>query len=175
MLFRSIDALSDGRAKRLLVARACLHAPEVLVLDDPFGSLAPADRRDLERLIGDATVLGRTVVAAIDDAVVPDCFSHLAVLHEGRLACEGPAVPEAFAPGRRWSHRIRCRGRAAAAVGILEPLVEETRLVDADTLDCTTGPDGVPFSKLIEAVVRSGIEVDAAGHHPHWTVQLVGG
>jgi ABC-2 type transport system ATP-binding protein len=168
-----VDGLSDGQAKRLLVARAVLHDPEVLVLDDPFGSLAPADRRDIERLIGDATVLGRTVVAAIDDCVVPDCFSHLAVLAEGRLVAEGPAVPGAFSAGRTWSHRITCPGRAVDAAGILQPLAEEVLLIDADTLDCRTDPSGIPFPKLIEALVRSGIPVESAGYHPPWTAQLV--
>jgi len=35
--------------------------------------------------VADAHLMGRTVLAAVDDGDVPACFTHLAVLREGRL------------------------------------------------------------------------------------------
>lgn len=168
-----IDRLSAGAAKRLLIARALLHDPEVLLLDDPFSSLDPRDRRHTEQLIGDAVLMGRTVVAAIDDAHVPDCFTHLALLADGRLASHGPASPEAFAEGRTWRYRFVCRGQADQAADVLRPLATEVGIVDTDTVDCHIDPARPGAARLIELLVRSGVAVESAVHSPYWAAQLI--
>jgi len=168
-----VDALPAGHAKRLLVARAILHDPEVLLLDDPFGGLDPAERRDVERLVGDAHLMGRTVLAAVDDAVLPSCFTHLAVLAEGRLVASGPHDPAVFAAGRGWTCTLTCRGSADAAVRVAGPLVETARAVDADTVTLTLDPARGELADVVAAVVRAGLRVDAAGFDPPWTAQLV--
>ncbi len=168
-----LDTLADGEAKRLLVARALIHDPAVLLLDDPFGGLDPAGRRDIERLVADAHLMGRTVLAAIDDAGVPACFTHLAVMAEGRLVASGPADPAAF-PGRTWTRRIECPGRAADAVRLIGPLVEEAAAVDESQLTCRHDPARGAFADVIIALVRAGMPVEAAAFDPPWPAQLVG-
>jgi ABC-2 type transport system ATP-binding protein len=169
-----IDTLSDGHGRRLVLARALLHGPRVLVLDDPFAGLDPTERTEVERLIGDATIMGRTVLAAIDDCRVPACFSRIVVLDEGRLAAWGPADP-GHHEGRvgPWRHRITCPGRAEAAAAVLAPLAGAVQAVDEHVVECVADPARLPFPELVAAVVRAGIAVEAAGHHPHWAAQLV--
>lgn len=173
----SIDRLSAGQAKLLLIGRALVHAPDVLILDDPFGSLDPCQRQAIERLIGDLQIGGRTVVAAIDDARVPDCFTHLAVLSEGRLVAQGPATFAAFARSRAWRYRLHCNGQAEAAASLVGQMTKHREVCDANTLDCTLicGKESSrpPIAEIIEALVRAGIAVEEAGLHPHWTEQLV--
>ena len=108
----------------LLVARALVHDPQVLLLDDPFAGLDPAERRDAARLVADAHLMGRTVLAAIGDADVPGCFTHVAVMREGRVVTAGPADPAAF-PGRTWTHRVVVAGRATAAAHALAGMVSD--------------------------------------------------
>ena len=168
-----VDALSAGEAKRLLLARAVIHEPAVLLLDDPFAGLDPAGRRDAERLVADAHLLGRTVLAAVDDADVPACFTHVAVLAEGRLVATGPADPAAF-PGRTWTRRIACPGRAAEAVRAIGPLVVESAALDDDTLTCRHDPTRGPFADVLAVLTRAGLPVEAAGFDPPWPAQLVG-
>lgn len=168
-----LDALDAGRAKRLLVARALLHAPDVLLLDDPFSGLDPGDRRWLERLIDDLRLAGRTIVAAIDDACVPDCFSELAVLAEGRLVAHGPADLTAFSAGRPWRFRITFASRAESAAAALARLVDRVEAVDGRTLECVLRPSGPPAEDVVAAVVHAGFPVTAAGIHPWWTTQLI--
>jgi ABC-2 type transport system ATP-binding protein len=176
-----IDSLPAGQAKLLLIGRALLHAPDLLVLDDPFGSLDPRQRQSVERLISDLQLGGRTVVAAIDDARVPDCFTHLAVLSEGRLVERGPATFAAFAGGRAWRYRLHCNGQAESAADAVGRLVHRVEALDATILDCMlefppATPTGSPpraLSEIVAALVRAGITVEAASLHPHWTEQLV--
>ena len=168
-----VDALAAGEAKRLLLARALMHEPAVLLLDDPFAGLDPAGRRDAERLVADAHLLGRTVLAAVDDADVPACFTHVAVLAEGRLVAAGPADPAAF-PGRSWTRRIACPGRAAEAVRAIGPFVVEAVALDDDVLTCRHDPARGPFADVLAALVRAGVPVKAATFDPPWPAQLVG-
>jgi ABC-2 type transport system ATP-binding protein len=172
-----IDGLPDGQAKLLLVGRALLHAPDVLVLDDPFGNLDPAQRLAVERLISDMQIGGRCVVAAIDDAHVPDCFTHLAVLAEGRIVEQRPATFAAFAGGRPWRYRLRCPGRAETAAIVVGRLAERVEASDADTLDCTLSAgrqaSSPAIAAVIETLVQAGISLEDVRLHPDWTAQLL--
>ena len=147
------------------------------MLDDPFGNLDPRQRHSIERLIGDMQIGGRTVIAAVDDARVPDCFTHQAVLSEGRLVARGPTAFAAFSAGRSWRYRLHCRGQAEAAATIVGRLTDHAEAGDANTLDCTLACEKEssqpPIAEIIETLVRSGIAVEAASLHPHWTAQLL--
>jgi len=169
-----IDTLPDASGRRLLLARALLHDPEVLLLDDPFTALDPSDRAMVEEIVGDAHLMGRTVLAAIDDAAVPACFTHLAVLDAGRVAASGPADLATFAAGRRFTFRLTCPGRANDAAQAMRPLAADARAVDFDQAEATIDPLRVPGSRLVAAAVTAGIPVAAAGFHPTWTAQLLG-
>lgn len=168
-----IDTLPVGAAKRLLLARAALHEPQVLLLDDPLGSLDPMERRDIERLIGDLHLMGRTVLAAIDDAVVPACFTHVAVLDEGRLVACGPAEPAAFAAGRRWRYAVVCRAAAERAAPVVDRLAGACRIDEPDRVTFELGPGGVSLGEVVSALEQAGVTVEGAGFDPPWTAQLV--
>ena len=173
----AVDGLSDGTAKLLLIARALLHDPDVLVLDDPFSGLDPHGRERIERLVADAHLAGRAVVAAIDDARVPDSFTHVAVLREGRFVHQGPAVFAAEAGSRAWRHRFHCPRRAERAAAVLEPIAESVHAIDADTVDCRLrypGSDAGPApAGALAALAAAGIAVTGFGLDPPWTVQLL--
>jgi len=168
-----IDTLDAGHGKRLLVARALVHDPQVLLLDDPFAGLDPAGRRDVERLVGDAHLMGRTVLAAIDDAAVPECFTHLAVLVEGRLVASGRNDPATFADGRHWRYCLRCPGRAADAGRAVAALVASAEAVDTDTLAARLDLAAASPADLVAAAVRAGVPVEWAGYDPPWQAQLL--
>lgn len=167
-----LETLPSGLAKRLLIARALLREPQVLVLDDPFGGLDPAGRDDIVRLIGDVHLAGRTVLAAVDDAAVPGCFTHLVLFREGRIVASGPNHPAAFAEGRGWRYAVVCRGRANAAARVLGDAIE-ARARDDDTVECGHVPPDLTPDRLVAMLVDAGLPVEQAGYDPPWTVQLV--
>jgi hypothetical protein len=116
-------------------------------------------------------------VATIDDARVPDCFTHLAVLAEGRLLHDGPATFAAFSAGRPWRYRLHCPGQSETAASVVGQMTTRREVCDANTLDCTLicGKESSrpPIAEIIEALVRAGIAVEEVGLHPHWTEQLL--
>ena len=168
-----LDTLPEATTKRLLLGRAVLHDPAILALDDPFRGLDPRGRHLCENLIEAAVLVERTVVAALDDAIVPACFTHIALLDGGRILARGPAHPATFAPGRTWTWRVTVSRDAIAARECLADRVPEAHLVDDRTVDCRIDPVLSPPAALVTALVRAGIAVESAGFHPFWSAQLV--
>lgn len=167
-----IDTLDDGRAKRLLIARAMLHDPPVVLVDDVFGGLDPFERAEIGRLIGDLQLMDRTVVAAVDDAAVPDCFTHLVVMAEGRVVAAGANDPAAFTSGNTWRYRLVTRDAGAAAARLLVARGHEAEAIDVDVVVCRVGPRRMA-ADLVATLVSEGVAVESAGYDPPWPVQLL--
>jgi ABC-2 type transport system ATP-binding protein len=83
---------SSGMRQRLLIARALLARPRVLLLDEPTRSLDPVAARDFRRFLRQdiAGAAGCTVILATHD---PDealeMCDRVIILHRGRLLAEG--------------------------------------------------------------------------------------
>ena len=58
---RTIDALSKGMKQRLCLARALLHDPEILILDEPAAGLDPKARVEFKRLVRLMADDGKTI------------------------------------------------------------------------------------------------------------------
>ncbi|MGH9816324.1 MAG: ABC transporter ATP-binding protein, partial [Candidatus Acidiferrales bacterium] len=86
-----IHGLSRGMKQRLGIARAILHDPPVLVLDEPASGLDPKARHELKLLIKDLQRGGKTVF--ITSHVLSDleeiCTS-IGILEKGKLVRLGP-------------------------------------------------------------------------------------
>jgi ABC-type multidrug transport system ATPase subunit len=95
LLDRQVRALSTGNIHRLGLARAMLHRPSVLLLDEPTRSLDPLAAAEfrrflLHRIVGEH---GTTVLFASHTlAEVEQLANRVAVLDQGRLLmCDTPA------------------------------------------------------------------------------------
>ena len=88
-----VRTLSNGMQKRAAIARAILHRPDVLLLDEPEAGLDRDSRLMLGELLADWTAEGRTAVLTTHDIELGMAWSHRsAVLTGGRL--EFPAGGE---------------------------------------------------------------------------------
>ena len=109
-----IQGLSRGMKQRLGIARAVLHDPPVLVLDEPASGLDPKARVELKDLLKNLNRRGKTVL--ISSHVLADLeeiCSSVAILEKGHLLHAGKlakVMQEAASPAQR---RIRIRVAAA--------------------------------------------------------------
>ena len=65
-----VDSLSRGMKQRLCVARALIHDPELLVLDEPSSGLDPRSRHDMKNILRDLKEMGKTIV--ISSHILPE-------------------------------------------------------------------------------------------------------
>ncbi len=85
---------SKGMRARLNVARALLHSPEVLFLDEPTAGLDPVNARRIKALIRSQQRAGRTIFLTTHDMTVADeLCDRVAFIVGGHIAAiEAPAV-----------------------------------------------------------------------------------
>jgi ABC-2 type transport system ATP-binding protein len=87
-LDQSVQACSSGIRQRILIARALLHDPPVLLLDEPTKSLDPASAQGLRGFIRErlARHLGKTVVIATHNLAEAESLGdQIAIMKEGRI------------------------------------------------------------------------------------------
>jgi heme exporter protein A len=96
-----VREFSRGMRQRLAVARAFLHEPSVLLLDEPFTALDDRAIAVLQRLLREASTQARTIVLSthqLREAL--ELASHVALLNRGRVAFHGERTEEMVAdPG----------------------------------------------------------------------------
>ncbi len=91
LIGRTMDTLSTGEARRVLIARALVHRPKALLLDEACAGLDPAARRaflqDLRQVIGrDVTLI---VVTHNIDEILPE-IDRVVLMKAGCLIADGP-------------------------------------------------------------------------------------
>jgi len=88
---KPMTALSFGELRKVLMLRALVHEPELLIFDEPFDGLNLASKCDfstvLERVAANGTQL-LIVTHHLDD--LPRCMTHGLLLQHGRTAVAGP-------------------------------------------------------------------------------------
>jgi ABC-2 type transport system ATP-binding protein len=85
-----VESLSRGMKQRLALARALVHDPEVLVLDEPASGLDPRARVELRTLLGELKAMGKTVVISSHILTeMEEMCSHVAIMEAGRLLAAG--------------------------------------------------------------------------------------
>ena len=90
LLKRTVGKLSGGQRRRIDIARALLHRPKILILDEPTTGLDPQTRSILWRVVGDLRKKeGMTVFLTthyMEEAADAD---YVVILDSGRIAAEG--------------------------------------------------------------------------------------
>jgi ABC-2 type transport system ATP-binding protein len=96
-----VNNLSGGMAQRLLIARALMHRPQVLFLDEPTTGLDPQSRLFLWDRIEEMREAGTTILLTTHDMVEADRLcDHIAIVDHGTIvALDTPSGLRRLLPG----------------------------------------------------------------------------
>ncbi|MCC6807092.1 MAG: ABC transporter ATP-binding protein [Deltaproteobacteria bacterium] len=85
-----VKTLSGGLARRVELAKALLHRPRLLVLDEPSTGLDPRARREFWQLVrGRVTTTGLTVIVSTHLGEEAEHCDGLVLLAQGKIVAEG--------------------------------------------------------------------------------------
>jgi iron complex transport system ATP-binding protein len=90
LALRTMDTLSTGEARRALIARALVHEPAALLLDEPFHGLDPRARYELRKSLRELAAGGTGLVLVTHEIaeIVPE-ISRVIAVKDGRIAADG--------------------------------------------------------------------------------------
>jgi len=90
LLGHGIRTLSNGEIRKLLIARALLPSPKILILDEPFAGLDAGSRKSLAASITELMEKGTQVILVTHriEEIIPG-ISHLLVIRNGKVAHAG--------------------------------------------------------------------------------------
>ncbi len=85
-----VDTLSRGMKQRLCVARALIHNPDLLILDEPNSGLDPRARFEMKEVLKNLGSMGKTII--ISSHILPElaemCTS-IGIMEHGKLILSG--------------------------------------------------------------------------------------
>jgi ABC-2 type transport system ATP-binding protein len=116
-----VETLSKGFRRRVGLAQAIIHDPQVLILDEPTDGLDPNQKHEVRRLINDLSKDKLVIVSThILEEVHEVCTRAIIIAHGRIVADESPSALEARS---RYHHAVslrfeRAEQHAAAAIAI---------------------------------------------------------
>lgn len=162
-----VGQLSKGMRQKVAIARAVIHQPELLFLDEPTAGLDPEAAADLIDYLRDLIRTGDTTVVLTTHQLhgLENLCDHLGILRNGALAVAGEV--DALLSERWPGSRVRLQissdpaeaAAALAAAGIARPNL------DADRAAWIELPEDQRISDLVAHLVGRGVALDAVIPH----------
>jgi ABC-2 type transport system ATP-binding protein len=124
---RLAERLSGGMKQRLALASTLVHAPEILLLDEPTTGVDPVTRRELWSLLGALVRDGLTLVVTTPYLDEAERCTRVILMHQGRVLADAPPrqIPEGL-PGTLVDVTARPRDRARQALAGLPEVADQT-------------------------------------------------
>jgi ABC-type molybdenum transport system ATPase subunit/photorepair protein PhrA len=88
---KSVGGMSYGEFRRLLLARALVHRPEILIFDESFDGLDTQGKQVMARMLKAAANRGASLIVVSHHAEdLPQCLTHAVRFNAGRIVEQGP-------------------------------------------------------------------------------------
>jgi len=157
-----VRGFSGGMMQRLSIARAMMHDPQVLFLDEPSAGLDPQTRILLWDIIRDYNREGKTILLTTHYMEEADALCHrLAIVDHGKIiALDTPQQLKASIPGG-YLLRLRFGHRTSELLQRLQSLagVREVRSNDGTGTDVYADRGGSLIPEIAAVAVSAGAEL----------------
>ncbi|MEM9289273.1 MAG: ABC transporter ATP-binding protein [Pseudomonadota bacterium] len=143
VLQQSIDTLSKGFARRVGLAQAILHDPDVLILDEPTDGLDPNQKHEVRQLIlGMAEKKAILISTHILEEVDAIC-SRAIIIDHGRIVADG--TPEALRAKSPLHGRVVVRAAVSESETLRPALSSMPQVKSIQERPCPSDQEAVEF------------------------------
>jgi ABC-2 type transport system ATP-binding protein len=150
--------LSAGLKQRIALARAMVHDPSILLLDEPTTNMDPVAARTVRDLVAEAAHDdGRTVLLSTHNLVEAETLcDRVAIMRNGRVLAIGTPAQLRRTFGADRGAMVECEVGDVELIDRLVPTEVVVTLLDASRVELT-GP--LPVPELVAALVQGGVAV----------------
>ncbi|MBO0790351.1 MAG: ABC transporter ATP-binding protein [Ktedonobacteraceae bacterium] len=163
-----VETLSRGMKQRLCLARALVHDPDVLLLDEPASGLDPRARVELRELVRALQGMGKTII--VSSHILPELAemcTDIAIVQGGKLIASGDvdSVSHRLGSGRHLEIRILDLARVPEAMDQLKQLPGITNVTqgngssDAQLIQAEFSGDDQELHRILVALITHDIPV----------------
>jgi ABC-2 type transport system ATP-binding protein len=157
-----VAALSGGMAQRLMVARAVMHRPSVLFLDEPTAGLDPQSRIALWEILGELHVDGQTILLTTHYMEEADQLcDRVAIIDQGRIVALDTPAGLKRSVGADSTLKVSSEGDIEALAALLRKEIKgatDATVIDGTVLLGVQGAAGV-VPTVVEVARKHGFHV----------------
>ena len=157
-----VRGFSGGMMQRLSIARAMMHDPQVLFLDEPSAGLDPQTRLLLWEIVREYNQSGKTILLTTHNMEEADALcKRLAIIDHGRVIALGtPQELKASVPGG-YLLRLRFGRHSPDLLQRLQRLagVREVRATDGDGTDLYADRSGSLVAEVANLASAAGVQL----------------
>ena len=156
-----VDTLSRGLKQRVCLARALVHDPAVLLLDEPASGLDPRARVEVREILKELQAMGKTIV--ISSHILPELTelcTMIGIIDRGKIRATGPVheVIARLTSGRRL--KIAVLEHKDAAIELLTPMPSIRNVSSVNgTIEAEYEGDERTASDILLALTAAGFRV----------------
>lgn len=155
-----VRGLSRGMKQRLYFARALVHDPAVLILDEPASGMDPRGRLEMADLLRECHAAGKTIVLSSHIlGELEDLCTSIGILERGRLLGVRPLGGAAGPAERRVVLHVcpEDLGRACEALGAMPSVFEAQP--EGDRIAIRMRDDDAAESDLVRSLAVAGVRL----------------
>jgi ABC-2 type transport system ATP-binding protein len=165
--FDEAGTFSKGMKQKLAIARALLHEPRILFLDEPTAGLDPEAAHLVREFIAELREEGRTIFICTHNLDEADRLcDHIAVFKTRLLVVDTPANLRTSLFGRKVVFHLRQASEDLAARTRSLPYVKESRVIDNKLVVTLDDPEA-RNPEIIRVLVEAGAEIQFVGELRH--------
>jgi ABC-2 type transport system ATP-binding protein len=165
--FDSAGTFSKGMKQKLAIARALLHEPRILFLDEPTAGLDPEASHLVREFIAELKKEGRTIFICTHNLDEADRLcDRVGVFKTRMLVVDTPANLRASVFGRKVIFHLRAADEGLASAVRKLPFVREVKVVENKLLVNLDDPE-VHNPDIIRTLVEAGADLQFVGELRH--------
>lgn len=159
-----IAELSHGYRKRVGIAQAIIHRPDVVILDEPISGLDPQQIVDMRSVVRSLKESATVLISSHILSEVAQTCDRVLVIHRGKIVAEGSEdeLGHTLGEGFRVTFRLRARRSQIEETLAASEDVEGYELVEvegSDHIDAHVMLRGDGREALVRQLVEAGVGV----------------